>query len=532
MEREIKKILSTTWIPEECIKSFEDTFEIIHPRKDADDFTYEKVINIIEDFDALFVLKDFMCGRKTIETGKNLKVIASNGIGYTNVDIENATKNKVFVLNTPVGFCELTMEFSVSIIMSVIRGVAWYDKEYNNTKSEVVESMSTKNAFLFGKTLGIIGFGDIGKGVAAKALELGMKIIYYDIERSSPEEEEKLSASYVDFDDLLEHSDVVTCHIPTSEDGKYIMNFDAFQKMKDTAYFINAIRGHVVSEFDLLEALRKKEIRAAAIDIYEFQSKISDDIVSLENVVITPNIASVAYESRVNMFTDILSSIKTLSEGNIPHNVVNREIINLTLKVEIEDTIEENIDEGVSEEEELASYDSSINEALAINDAEINEAGSLTEKISFNLNLNKASKINVITEAEQANSDSIATDNIEQREAELTSDIETQHPISNDEEETTAVEEDVEQLELVAQESAESLDGENTEQETIASDMEQELANEPVTTDDITDVDNINQEADRDIAVGEPDENDKLGDNNEEEIKTENTADDSEEQTI
>ncbi len=337
MECKIKKILSNTWIPDECLKAFEGIFEFAYPKKDADDFSYQRVVDMVESFDALFVTKDFMCGRQVLDAGTNLKAIASHGIGYNNIDSEYATERGIFVLNTPIGFCEATADFSVSLIMSVIRGVAWYDKEFNNTKSEVIDSMNTKNTFLYGKTLGIIGFGGIGKAVARKALGFGMKIIYHDIVRSSIDEEEDLFASFVDFDELLKTADIVTCHIPTQEGGKYLINIDAFQKMKDTAYFVNASHGRVVSEFDLLEALRKKEIRAAAIDIHEFESKISEDIASLENVVIAPNIAVVAYESRVNMCLEIFGSMRVLSEGKFPHNIVNNKLCEMLLNPQAEE---------------------------------------------------------------------------------------------------------------------------------------------------------------------------------------------------
>ncbi len=375
MECEIKKILSTTWVPDECIQAFEGVFEITCPQHNGDDFSYEKVINMVEHFDALFVLKDFMCGRKIINAGENLKVIASHGIGYANIDIDYATEKGVFVLNTPIGFCETTADFSISLIMSIIRSLSWYDKEFNNAKSEIADSLNTKNTFLYGKTLGIVGFGGVGKAIACKASAFGMKIIYYDIVRSSIEDEEDLFATYVGFEELLEKSDIVTCHIPMIESGKYLMNIDAFRKMKDTAFFINSTGGHVVSEFDLLEALRKKEIRAAAIDIHEFQSKVSGDIVSLENVVIIPNVSSVAQESRVNMYLEIFNSMKVLAEGKYPDNVVNNQLCSESFYRNLkEEVAEEEVEKEVSPEEELAHYNEAINEALVINDAELNDA--------------------------------------------------------------------------------------------------------------------------------------------------------------
>ncbi len=382
MEAKIKKVLCTTWIPDECLKQFEGVFDITYPREGSEDFTYEKVINMVWQYDALFVLKGFMCDRKIIDAGTNLKVIASQGIGYGNIDVARATEKGVFVLNTPIGFCEATAEFSISLIMSAIRGIAWYDRESTNMKSEVFDSIGTRNTFLYGKTLGIIGFGSVGKAVARKALSFGMKIIYNDITRSSVTEEEDLYATYMSFDELLETADVVTCHFPGIEENKYIINVDTFKKMKDTAYFINATHGHIVSEFDLLEALKKKEIRAAAIDIHEFLSKISDEIASLENVIIIPHIASVAYQSRVNMSLEIFNAIKLLSEDQLPHNIVNREVLNISLESEDEElqTTEENTEAKDHSEEKLANFNSAVNEALIINDAEFNEKTMMNEQ--------------------------------------------------------------------------------------------------------------------------------------------------------
>lgn len=326
MKNPIKKIITTGWVPDECIKEFESVFEIRCPKKGEPNFTLEQVSDMIGDYDALFTMKSFRCDKAIMDKGVNLKAVGNHGVGYDNVDVAYATEKGLYVLHTPISVCEATAEFGVALIMSVTRGIVRYDKDLRETKVCKSGSFDDKDMLLLGKTLGILGFGRIGKAVARKSLGLGMKIAYYDVVKASPEDEKALNATYMPLDEILKIADVVTCHMPLTEETNGLVNKDFFKKMKNSAYFVNLARGKVMCEQDLVEALKSKEIRAAATDVFEFEPKVSEEITKLDNVVITPHVASCVYEARVNMAMEILNGMKTLSGGSHPSNIVNKEL--------------------------------------------------------------------------------------------------------------------------------------------------------------------------------------------------------------
>ena len=282
------------------------------------------IVYMIADYDAMFTILAFPFQQTLIEKAKKMQVVANYGVGYDNIDVECCTAHHIFVVNTPTTVTEPTAELAVAIMMAITKGVVMYDKELRQTRHMRTSMFFDRDMLLFGKTMGILGFGRIGQAVARRAQGLGMNVIYYDPFPQTAEREAELGVRHVSFDELLAEADVVSCHAPYTPENHHLMDLAAFKKMKKTAYFINAARGPIMSEHDLVTALKTGEIRGAATDVYEFEPNVSEELAEIENVVITPHIGSNVMEARKNMVDEALDGVCAILRGERCQNVVNR----------------------------------------------------------------------------------------------------------------------------------------------------------------------------------------------------------------
>lgn len=322
----MNKLLITGWVPETILKDYRELFSIALPDQDKKNFSVEEVKEMLPEYDALFTLSSFSFRKELIDLAKNLKAVANFGVGYDNIDLSCCTEKGIFVVNTPSSVTEPTAELTIALILAITKGIVMYDKELRSTRLCHGESFFERDLLLTGKTIGIIGYGRIGQAVGRKAQGLGMKVMYYNRHRKSPEEEQRLHAVYGTFEQVLENADVISCHVPYTKENHHMFNLEAFKKMKPTSYFINAARGPVMCEADLAAALREKIIRGAATDVFEYEPKVSQELAEMENVVITPHIGSNVLESRLSMAREALDGLSALFKGEYPENVVNKEL--------------------------------------------------------------------------------------------------------------------------------------------------------------------------------------------------------------
>lgn len=321
----MKKILISEWVPEQCLEGYKDRYEFTLPSKEKHAFSYEEAYNMIEDYDGYFIL-DNDGDQKIIDKAKNLKVIANFGVGYNNIDWEYATKVGLPVVNTPTTVTEATAEHAATLIFSTMRGVARYDREIRRGEWNS-PNFSDIDCEVYGRTLGILGFGRIGKRVCKKAQGMGMNVIYYDKYRASEEVEKEFGVTYMSFEEVLKNSDCVTLHMPYIPENHHIINADTLKLMKKTAYLVNAARGAVVDEKALAEALKNKTIKGAGLDVFEDEPNVSPELLVLENVTLTPHIASCTLKARLGMCEEALAGITGVLEGKKPYNVVNPEVL-------------------------------------------------------------------------------------------------------------------------------------------------------------------------------------------------------------
>lgn len=315
------KILISRWVPDECLKPYKNEFEFTLPQSSDIDFIYDDILARIAEYDAYFEI-DTIADKRLFDAAKKLRVIANFGVGYDKIDWQYATSLNIPVLNTPTQVTETTAELTVALIMAVMRGIPQYDKEVRNGiwNSPL---FSDRNTQVYGSTLGIVGFGRIGRSVCKKATALGMDVIYYDQFRASIEVEEEYGAAYMPFDDVLRKSDCVTLHAPYMVENHHMFNEAAFAKMKPTAYFINAARGKLVDEIALCSALKNGVIKAAGLDVFEQEPKIYPGLLELDNVVMTPHVASLTMRARTAMCNEALEGIAAVLRGELPKNAVN-----------------------------------------------------------------------------------------------------------------------------------------------------------------------------------------------------------------
>ncbi|WP_041076041.1 glyoxylate reductase [Thermotoga caldifontis] len=259
--------------------------------------------------------------------GPNLKIIANYAVGYNNIDVEAATKRGIMVTNTPGVLTETTADFAWALLMAIARRVVEADKFVRAGKFRGWEPMLLLGNDVYGATLGVVGFGRIGQAVARRALGFNMRVLYYDSKRVPEEIEKELKATFVDLPTLLKESDFVTLHVPLTKETYHLIGEKELKMMKKEAYLINTARGPVVDEKALVKALKEGWIKGAALDVFENEPEIEPELLTLDNVVLAPHIASGSYATRSKMSIMVAENIIKALNGEVPPNLVNPEVL-------------------------------------------------------------------------------------------------------------------------------------------------------------------------------------------------------------
>jgi len=313
------------WVPQEVAEQVDDQFELVYPTEKDTTMNLEKVKEILPSVEGILALAEPM-NKEMIDLGGKLKTIGRLGVGYDNVDIKYAASKGIGVINTPVAVQHPTAELTVAIMMAVARCVVSLDKQIRSAKKMGRQPVFDKKAAtLYGKTLGIIGFGRIGKAVAVKCHGLGMKIVYSDIIAAPEDFEKSVNATKLSTEELLKKADFVTVHCPYLPENHHLINAKTLSLMKPSAYLVNASRGKMVDEQALVDALKAGTIAGAALDVYEFEPEVNQELLSLDNVVLTPHVGTWSYDARVEMAFEALEGMIKYLNGEIPLNCVNKE---------------------------------------------------------------------------------------------------------------------------------------------------------------------------------------------------------------
>ncbi|MDK2897237.1 MAG: glyoxylate reductase [Candidatus Atribacteria bacterium] len=259
--------------------------------------------------------------------GPELRVISNYAVGYNNIEVEEATKRGILVTNTPGVLTETTADLAFSLLMAVARRVVEGDRLVRAGKFRGWEPLLLLGRDIHRSTLGIVGFGRIGQAMARRAQGFNMKVMYSSRHRVEEKVERELGATYHPLDELLTESDFVTLHLPLTPDTHHLIGEKELRLMKKEAYLINTARGPVVDEKALARALKEGWIQGAALDVFEREPKVEAELLTLENVVLAPHLGSASYATRSKMATMAADNLVRALRGEIPPNLVNREVI-------------------------------------------------------------------------------------------------------------------------------------------------------------------------------------------------------------
>lgn len=321
----MKKILVTSSLTGPGMDALKNTFQVTYPDKGR--YSRDELLSIIPEFDGI-LLTGYRMDAQMIRAAKNLKIISVYGAGYDNVDVDEASRHNILVANAPESVTESTAELAFGLMIDVMRRISMKDRWLRNNPGEKWGMMMNEGQNLFGKTLGIIGLGRIGKAVARRALAFGMKVVYYNRNPLSQELEKELKVKYLPLDELLRTADVVSINTPLTPQTRHLIGERELNLMKESAYLINTSRGEVVDEQALIRHLQQGKLAGAGLDVFEREPYIPEALLKLENVVLTPHIGTATYQVRVAMTNEASQNIIDFFQGKMPASTINPQVFN------------------------------------------------------------------------------------------------------------------------------------------------------------------------------------------------------------
>ncbi len=319
MQRE--RIFITRRIPEAGVEKLRTHFEVEVSPLDRN-LTRDEILRMTAGAQGMVSMATDAIDRDLIDGLADIRIIANYAVGFNNIEIDYARERGIMVTNTPGVLTEATADVAMALILCVARRIVEGDRLVRRGGFKGFYPTFFLGVELENKVLGIYGLGRIGKAVARKAVSFGLSILYHDVE---PIEEGSLDfpAQYVSFDDLLKKSDFLSIHALLSEETRHRFTRKEFGQMKKRAFLINAARGQMVKEDDLVYALKNGWIAGAGLDVYEFEPKIHPDLIGLENVVLLPHIGSATIEVRERMSLMVADNLIAFFQGKTPPNRVN-----------------------------------------------------------------------------------------------------------------------------------------------------------------------------------------------------------------
>ncbi len=315
------KVYVTRKIPQVGLELLRDAgFELKVSEKDGV-LTKQELLDELKEFqpDALLCLLTDTIDAEVFDAAP-IKICATYSVGFNHIDLQAAKERGIVVTHTPGVLTNAVVEFTVAAILSLAKRIVEADKftrqgKYKGWEPELFLGLEIKR-----KTLGVLGAGRIGSSVAKTFMNLGMKVLYYDI---APNEElDKLGAVYEEKDLILKRADVLTVHVPLLDSTRHFLSDREFDLMKDTALLVNTSRGPVIDEKALVRALKESKIAGAFLDVFENEPEFEPELKDFDNVILTPHIASAGKETRDKMSSMAAQSIIDFANGKSPEHIV------------------------------------------------------------------------------------------------------------------------------------------------------------------------------------------------------------------
>ena len=297
-----EKIFLTRTLHDFALKELKKKFQVeIHTGKIP--IPKNTLKSKIKQADGLICFPYDQIDKEIIQSAKNLKVISTFSVGYDHIDTKFAKEKKIRVGYTPEVLTNATADMAFALMIDSLRRISEGDRIIRKQKwKQIYGAYDYVGLDLQGKTLGIIGLGRIGKTLAKRAKAFDMKIIYHNRKQISKANEKKLGVKYTTFNKLITQSDIISIHVPHTDETNQMFNMKIFRKMKKTSFLINTSRGKVVNEKDLVIALKQKIIGGAGLDVFETEPIIKNhQFLKLENIVLAPHVGSSTKETRTKM---------------------------------------------------------------------------------------------------------------------------------------------------------------------------------------------------------------------------------------
>ena len=311
--------------PDDLAK-LQDRYEVLSNQADQV-FTPDELRNHLANVDGALVTGSERIDQSALANAKRLKIVANISVGYNNFDVPAMTAAKVMATNTPDVLTDTTADFGFALLMATARRITESEHWIRNgqwDKWSIVHNPLGMD--LHHSTLGIIGMGRIGQGIAKRALGFGMKVMYHNRKRLSEADERACGAQYVDKETLLREADHVVLVVPYSAESHHLIGAKEIALMKPTATLVNIARGGIVDDAALATALKAKTIFAAGLDVFEGEPKVHPELLKLSNVVLAPHIASATEKTRRAMIALAAENLGAALEGKRPPSLINTEL--------------------------------------------------------------------------------------------------------------------------------------------------------------------------------------------------------------
>ncbi|GAB3384919.1 2-hydroxyacid dehydrogenase [Amycolatopsis echigonensis] len=313
------KIAVTRWIPDEAVQVLGEAGEVEISPEDRP-LTPEELRKFVAGSAAVVsMLHDRIDGSVADAAGPGLKIVANVAVGYDNVEVSALAERGVVVANTPGVLTDATADLTFGLLLAVSRRLGEGERLLRARQPWSFHLGFLLGSGLQGKTLGIVGLGQIGRAVATRAAAFGMRVVY-----SGRSAKPDFDGEFVSFDELLRRSDFVSLHCPLTPETRHLIDADALRTMKPSAYLVNTTRGPVVDESALADALEAGEIAGAALDVFEKEPDVEPRLLNRDDVVLTPHLGSATVETRTAMAVLAARNVVSVLAGSEPLTEVGR----------------------------------------------------------------------------------------------------------------------------------------------------------------------------------------------------------------
>ncbi|MGF6176497.1 2-hydroxyacid dehydrogenase [Ensifer sp. 4252] len=314
------RILVTRRWPEAVERVLAERFDVVLNEKDVP-MSADQLAQALRDFDAVLpTVSDRLPSSLFDGGGIRAKILGNYGVGYNHIDVAAAKAANIVVTNTPGVLTDCTADIAMTLLLSVARRAGEGERQIRAGEWTGWRPTHMVGSKVTGKTLGIIGFGRIGKAVAKRChFGFDMEVVFYNRSRVDVAEAARYGARQLDtVDDVLEVADFVSLHCPGGGENRHLINAERLAMMKKGAYLVNTARGDVVDESALIEALKNGVIKGAGLDVFEAEPNVPEGLRALENVVLLPHLGSATEETRVAMGMKVVDNITAFFDGREP----------------------------------------------------------------------------------------------------------------------------------------------------------------------------------------------------------------------